>query len=89
MLGLSVVALVSASRRVAEAKGAIEERKSLRNRLRRRGQTEAARAVDLQIKDLQLDLAALERRLIATTTEVQRAFDAKMANESPRLMCRM
>jgi hypothetical protein len=76
VLGTSVVALVSASSRVVDAKAALKERRATRDLLIGRGRTVSVHEIDMQITKLVLHLASFESALTSKIEEVQRAFDA-------------
>ncbi len=75
MLGASAVSLLSVSRRVTEARIAIQ-RKASRTHTIRRELIEVVPTSDRQIRDLQLDLGALERTLAKKVEAVRQAFEA-------------
>jgi hypothetical protein len=76
LLGTSVVSVLFASRRVAEAKRSIKDREILRGNLDLQLEKEAVSVITLQIRELELNLAAFEYTLRAKIEEMRQAFDA-------------
>jgi hypothetical protein len=76
MLGKAVEALASAHRRVAQAKGRIEDHEALRLRLLELNDYEAVEVAAHQIEALTAHLTYLEAVLVAVSFRVRCSFDA-------------